>query len=139
MPVDHARAQTAKPALVRDVDEPGRNPYQQLVTIEESACPTFGDCFVTFAPVPAGKRLVLTHASVKFSPGGTVVVAYLVVAGGGAVPLPAPVSVGSNNFLSVGPVTAYFEPGQTPAIRFDPLANGSSVEAFLAGYYVSLP
>lgn len=49
-----------KAALVQNVDEPGRNPYQEG---KSTSCPFPGDCVTTFSSVPAGTRLVLTSVS----------------------------------------------------------------------------
>lgn len=48
-------------ALVKNVDEPGRIPYQA-----SASCPStiHGDCVALLTPVPDGKRLVVQHASV---------------------------------------------------------------------------
>jgi hypothetical protein len=47
-------------ALVQNVDDPGRIPYQGV-----RACffQSNNFCTVNFPPVPAGKRLVITHVS----------------------------------------------------------------------------
>ena len=59
-------------ALVKNVDEPGRQPYEAYVEFTQSNC-SFGGCstFNNFggtvlfdlAPVPAGKRWVIQHVS----------------------------------------------------------------------------
>jgi hypothetical protein len=105
--------------------------------VGDPGCTSADDCIVTFSAVPAGKRLVITYASVRFSDNG-IRIAYVFFPGG-FFPLPAPVAVGSGNLITAGPVTAYFEPGQTPVIRIDTLPAGTSVNAFLSGYFVSLP
>ena len=48
-------------ALVKNVDEPGRIPYQSNAICEFTI---HNDCNAPLTPVPAGKRLVLQHASV---------------------------------------------------------------------------
>jgi hypothetical protein len=47
----------ARPALVRNVDEPARVPYYHSVA---PTCPYVNECLVTFPAVPANKRLHLT-------------------------------------------------------------------------------
>jgi hypothetical protein len=140
IPAALVSAQTAKPALVRDADEPGRNPYQEAIDLEvgDPGCTTGADCIITLSPVPAGKRLVVTYASVRFSPAGAVQIAFLFFPGG-FMALPAPVSVGSNIVVTAGPLTAYIDAGQTPIVRMEPLVGGSGVNVFLSGYYISLP
>src|SRR3954454_4054241 len=46
-----------KAALVQNVDEPGRNPYQES---QFTVCGGPQNCNFQFAMIPAGKRLVLT-------------------------------------------------------------------------------
>ena len=67
-------ATAQKPALVKNIDEPGRVPYEAEVEFIASGC-TSGNCvnFNSLAasvalldvntPVPAGKRLILRHIS----------------------------------------------------------------------------
>ena len=68
-------------ALVQNVDEPGRTPYQQeLQVIGNSGCDTdFCTPGFTFAVVPANKRLVIKQVSATFyaSAGASVLATYL--------------------------------------------------------------
>ncbi len=52
-----------RPAVVKNVDEPGRSPYQAIQTSFNN-CGVYG--FAYFPPVPAGKRLVVTYMSGQF-------------------------------------------------------------------------
>ncbi len=52
-----------RPAVVKNVDEPGRSPYQAIQTSFNN-CGVYG--FAYFPPVPAGKRLVVTFMSGQF-------------------------------------------------------------------------
>ena len=62
-------AQIAKAALVKVIDEPGRNPYQCLSNFDLNTGQSIGfvcqgnpqRCTAVFCPVPAGKRLVLEN------------------------------------------------------------------------------
>ena len=66
-----AIAQAVRAALVKNVDEPGRNPYQGFVAFNGSVAaapdgsyfcqqpPSAPTCFLIFPFVPAGKRLVV--------------------------------------------------------------------------------
>jgi len=54
-----ALAQTIQAALVKNVDEPGRNPYQ--ASVSTNCWGTY--CFLSFPAVPAGKRLVIEHVA----------------------------------------------------------------------------
>ena len=49
-----------RPALVKNVDEPGRSPYQVL-PVSSTDCGTY--TYLNFPAVPSGKRLVITFAS----------------------------------------------------------------------------
>lgn len=137
-----------KPALTRNLDEPGRNPYVESKQIAASVanCGTLTSCTFEFATVPADKRLVITYASVTFmlTGGGTVPEAALSAAGTGFIQLPLPTvpHAGTNDrWATASPVTFYVEPGAAPRIivrGFD-LADGFLVTMALSGYYVSLP
>ena len=50
---------------VRNIDEKGRNPYQQSGV---TGCGASGLCDLAFAQVPAGKRLVIEHVSANVNP-----------------------------------------------------------------------
>jgi hypothetical protein len=69
-----AIAQAVRAALVSNVDDPGRIPYQF-----QKVCLSLGsDCSVSLPPVPTGKRLVTTHVSGYFAvtlPPGTLAAA----------------------------------------------------------------
>lgn len=57
------QAQT-RAALVKNVDEPGRAPYQSVIEFNAGTGCIGTQCnIVSFAPVPAGKRLVVDHVS----------------------------------------------------------------------------
>lgn len=56
-----AIAQAVRAALVRNPDEPGRNPYFETRYV---LC-TSEVCESTFSPVPAGQRLVVTFVSAE--------------------------------------------------------------------------
>jgi hypothetical protein len=59
------------PVFVRDVDQRDRHPYQDTVSFiqDASTCPSNFVCTVTFKPVPAGYRLVITYVSAHFISG----------------------------------------------------------------------
>jgi hypothetical protein len=68
-----AAAQAASPppppTVVQNADEPGRNPYQDSQTFNQTTqdgCTQFV-CTLKFTPVPSGKRLVVTYASATYS------------------------------------------------------------------------
>jgi hypothetical protein len=58
-----AIAQTVRAALVKNIDERGRNPF----VYNFSCSPTPGYCFATGAPIPAGTRLVVENINIFVS------------------------------------------------------------------------
>jgi len=62
-----ASAAHGAPALVENIDEPTRHPYQQTGA---NNCSLAGDCEVAFPAVTAGETLLL-HASCSFSMAST--------------------------------------------------------------------
>jgi hypothetical protein len=62
-----AIAQAVRAALVRNQDEPGRNPYFESRDVN---CTAQG-CVAGFSAVPAGQRLVLTFISAQCCEFGT--------------------------------------------------------------------
>jgi hypothetical protein len=59
---------TGQPLSVRNIDEPGRTPYQETLRVsggKNCGSVVCGPEFV-FSPVPAGKRLFITDVSVSF-------------------------------------------------------------------------
>lgn len=141
-------AQT-RAALVQSVDEPGRNPYQE--TQSNTTCRGTTVCAFGYAPVPVGKRLVLTHISgyvdtaagtlpngfVQSSFGGT---AYATLAFTGVR--------GPNSALGVRifinhSVQAYFGPGESLHGTFHVNGSGDAMSGgallMLSGYYVNVP
>ena len=72
-----------RPAIVKNVDEPGRTPYEVWAEFTKFSCSfncsnfiVFGDVILfDLAPVPAGKRWVIQHVSGRIptsAPGATV-------------------------------------------------------------------
>jgi hypothetical protein len=143
-----ATAHAQKPALVRNVDEPGRNPYQQGMLFNQSTqvCTNYV-CTLWFNPVPAGYRLVVTHVSVRYRLADNSSDAYTTLGYDGNlasdIVLPAPSFIGNNYYVASSPVTFYVEPGSSPTLflagnRVD--ASGSySAQASIVGYLVAIP
>jgi hypothetical protein len=50
-------------ALVKNVDEPGLNPFSQSFVLSTNACSCTNCCFISTDTVPAGKRLVIQNVS----------------------------------------------------------------------------
>jgi hypothetical protein len=143
-----ATAYAQKPALVRNVDEPGRSPYQQVLLFNQSTqvCTNYV-CTLWFNPVPAGYRLVVTHVSARFRLADNGSEAYTTLGYDGNlasdIVLPAPSFIGYNYYVVSSPVTFYVEPGSSPTLslsgnRVD--ASGSySAQASIVGYLVAIP
>lgn len=147
-----AFAQRAVP--VENIDGPGRSPYLEARSFVQTVgtCPP-NYCFVKFAPVPHGKRLVVTHVAVRFFVAAGFGMPYLELAaevteGATNLALPAPTvlsamaSAVAPVAVMSSPITWYAEAGTTPtllligpnaAVRFpDPSL------ATISGYFVNL-
>jgi hypothetical protein len=157
-----ALAQLVKAALVKNVDERGRVPYEEEVVCSDFTF--FSDCTVEAAAVPPAKRLVIEHVSMDL---------LLVAAQSGPTPRPRSVTMSGNEFTIVGqqffrqqflapsllsadstlgPVFAhyaanqavltYYESGQKPKLSVSSDAvlntNLSIVRATFSGYFVDL-
>ena len=135
-------ASAQKAALVQEVFGPGVTPYQvnQLYNPSASICPNQFYCQIAFPAVPAGKRLVVTHASATYSLNAGATEAIVEIGNGlfSTMDLPAPVGVGFNRYVASSPVTYYFEQGETPYIF---ITGGSVItsntgHASIVGYLV---
>ncbi|HMH13355.1 MAG TPA: hypothetical protein VK578_09625 [Edaphobacter sp.] len=152
LPFATTTAHAQKPALVKDTDALGRSAYQQTVLFVQnnSTCTSFY-CLVSFKPVPAGYRLVITHVSGRFklgngNAGGTVAGVTVTSDGesfGDGLSLPAPIYVGFSSYTASSPVTYYVEAGKTPEVLFEGqfvTTDGSyTATATVVGYLISLP
>ena len=136
-----AIAQAVRAALVANVDDPGRIPYEAIADCQAPS----GSCNVFLPAVPAGKRLVITHVSssvITNVPGGTLVFPQLRRNGdvSGAF-LPTTFqgsSLGLNYFIFNQPALAYYDPGQSPIALLSLDASGSTTFAhfILTGYMI---
>jgi hypothetical protein len=134
--------------LVQNVDERGRNPYQET---QITTCGGTQHCNFTFLAVPAGKRLVLTHVSGFVDVvGGTFPNSYVASSFGGSqyasVFFPGTkgtVSPTSTRIVYNTDVLAYFDATDQPSGFYglfstaDTFAGGG--ELTLSGYYINLP
>jgi hypothetical protein len=106
-------------ALVSNVDDPGRIPYQAT-----SFCQLLGlnSCVANFPQVLAGKRLVVTHVSGRLEeslPGGSVVLVQVGRLGGSSFSATLPTTfqgndIGFNHFVFNEPELEFYDAGQTP-------------------------
>lgn len=141
-----AAAQT-RAALVQSVDEPGRNPYQEVQS--NTTCRGTSVCVVEFSVVPAGKRLVITHITGYFDtanatpPNGFFQSS---IGGFGYATVPftgvrGPTGNLGTRFFINNEVLAYFGVGENPRATmqaFGDLASGGAM-LMISGYYVSVP
>ena len=137
-----------KAALVQNIDEPGRNPYQES---QFTVCSGPQNCNFQFATIPAGKRLVLTHlngwvdvrgatlpnSSVSSSFGGNSFASVFFPGTRGTV------GGGSTRIIYNTDVLAYFGPGETPSGFYGLFSTtdtfASSGVLTLSGYFITLP
>ena len=122
-----AIAQVVRAALVRNQDEPGRNPYSQ-----NAGC--FGkNCSLTFPPVPAGQRLVVTfvNAVAEGSDGG------ILQLGGHGQDYRYLTTPNATAAVVNSPVLAYYDAGETPTLTC--ICESTVLGSTLSGYFVSLP
>ncbi len=146
-PASFAFAQP-KPALVKDVDQPARSMYQETVAVT-SSCIGQSTCELSFATVPAGKRLVVQWINVFYplasTSGDSDVKLYSIL---GVQPQgttfffqPAP-NAGTTGLRTVnGGVLMYVDAGAFPFVfvTAENTTFNGSVLATLSGYYVSVP
>ena len=139
-----------KAAFVQNVDEPGRNTYQET---HSGNCPPLNQrlCTFYFAAVPAGKRLVLTNVSGYIDVRNGSLPNAIIESNLGNIPnalvfLPAirgAVQVGGTRMVYNSEVKAYYVPGGTPIGLLTVLDQSDSFadsgQLSLTGYYVSLP
>jgi len=131
-------------ALVKNIDEPGRAPYQVPVFCQAATCN-----FIALTPVPAHSRLVIEHVSLDVGSGSGSPVLTIRL----GVPFQGPFG------LEVGPpftflpftavlsgidfyvnqtVQAYFEAGITPALQVGVGQDGGIVFGSVSGHIVDL-
>lgn len=145
-----AVAQT-RPALVKNVDEPGRMPYQAMVEFNgggEPTCPIPGFCIVSFPDVPAGKRLVVERLTVLVGVTGAGQPNYVTfgdgfVSNGGNIAIVMPnfapsIEVMGVTFWALSEVVrVYYGPGTTPKVKLGATANfGFVANVSLHGYLI---
>lgn len=138
LPLAQAAAQTAVP--VQNIDEPGRNPYQ-----EYHVSFTPGEFALVFQAVPAGKRRVITHVNcqVNVQTGKTISGADLspTVANSQQEVLPPlstmPNGASTRTIFGENP-QMYVEAGGSPVIAVSTNDNQPFIACRLSGYDVDL-
>jgi hypothetical protein len=140
-------------ALTQNIDEPGRNPYQESFFAYMTNCAAASKfCNFTFSTVPAGKRLVITHVSAYVDvQNGMLPNCNLQSDFGGSQYAEAfftgvrgPVSAGPSTRIFINQeLQLYFGPGETPhgfcglVSTTDSFSGAGNME--LSGYYISNP
>lgn len=139
-------------ALTQNIDEPGRNPYQESYFSYLNDCAAASKfCNFNFSVVPAGKRLVITHVSayvdiqngqlpncnIQSNFGGSqYAVAFFTGVRG-------PTSTGSTRIFINQDLQMYLGPGETPhafcglVSTSDTFAGAGNME--LSGYFIQNP
>lgn len=138
-----------KPALVRDLDEPGRDPFFVAldVVVGSSECNQGGStttCSIQMGSAPSGKRLVITYASAVFDladASATNPWVELTMGAGKRITLPlSPARGTGTRVIAAGPVMAFADPG--PIVQMHVRASAlspTSVIATVVGYYIAVP
>lgn len=139
-------------ALTQNIDEPGRNPYQESFFSYQTNCAAASKfCNFNFSTVPVGKRLVITHVSAYVDViSGQLPNCNLQSDFGGSQYASAfftgvrgPVSAGSTRIFVNQDLQMYFGAGETPhgfcglVSTSDSFAGGANMA--LTGYYISNP
>jgi hypothetical protein len=134
----HAIAQAVRAALVSNVDDPGRIPYQKIVY--DNVCAS-SVCLMYFPPVPAGKHLVITNVSGRLNtnvPGGSLITPELLAAGVITVYFPTLFQgtyAGVNTFIFNQQTQVTYDAGEAPLFSIYMGAFGTSYSsAVLTGY-----
>lgn len=128
-----------KPALVKDIDQPGRTIYQETIVLN---CST--SCSGQFSAVPAGKRLVVTWVSAIYTLSTSGLVSYGSLArndmSGVTVFLPpSPVPWAAPEMIINTPTLMYVDAGSSALLSISGVATVQSATATLVGYYISVP
>lgn len=143
--------QAQKPALVKSIDEPGRTPYLNTMSFQQtpSNCINNSACQVTFPVVPQGFRLVITHVNATFAAknyGFAHIILYQNNPGTSTMSFPATVlgvdPSGYASLIADWAVRFYIEPGASPEITI--YANNlvpafGTADVTIAGYLVAIP
>jgi hypothetical protein len=132
-----------KAAIVQDRDSKARNIYQALNSCSNASNP----CQITFAAVPAGKRLIIEQVSalVTLPTAAGSSLADVELRGGNVfqfLPLvAAPGNFGGQvQFTTNQTVLASYDAGQVPEVdTFVASASTFSVVASISGYMIDLP
>jgi hypothetical protein len=145
-----------KPALTQNVDEKGRTPFHQTLSLNLNAsspldCST-NSCNVVFSAVPAGYRLVITYVFAGYTAIRPAIASNSVLVGTPAteptignvvenflyLPIATPDAFGF--CVTSTPVTLYVDAGANPTMYIQNIVTGPSAiaEFSIEGYLVNL-
>ncbi len=137
-----AIAQSIRAALVKNIDEPGRNPYSSTFTCTS---PGFSACTAEATPVPAGMRLVIenVNAQIVVPDTTTGVINVSLNTGDGQdkfLPVNLGVRIGSvqDRYWVNANVVQYVAAGVTPGVYLHTFDSNPSMTGTITGYLVNL-
>lgn len=132
-------------ALTKNVDEPGRMPFQASALFAPSAC-SFNSvlyfCSVSFPAVPAGKRLIIdyvTHFVALAAPGSPDSLRFQDRNNGNLFwvqPTYTPRALTPSHFFLDRPVHVYYEAGDTPKVLMAITQQLAASEITVSGYFI---
>jgi hypothetical protein len=134
----------ARPALIQDRDQAGRNFYWANASCNQV---TFNFCSVVFPTPPAGKRLIVTHVSIlNLSPSANPITSIDLRYQNGAIIafLNSQFNTGVNgsyNYTTNEAVLAKFDPGEVPQLLtfLMPTVNSFQMVGVISGYMIDIP
>jgi hypothetical protein len=135
----------ANPAIVSNIDNPGRTAYQASQQTTTGGVCSSNSCTFSFAAVPAGHRLVVQSVSMAIQAKSMSVPTQVSLTNGAFSAIPFGVFFPATVQLSTGivldqPVNAYFDAGETPTLSIGANIDtsgfglGLSQQAALFGY-----
>jgi len=132
-------AQAVKAALVKNVDERGRVPYQSAAACSASGGPAIS-CDILLTKVPVGTRLVLEHISSNNQlPPGATFYTFSTTHGTMLPPKLFASFPGSTIWTGNDDLLEYFEAGETPKVSVFATATSLTANVLATGYLVTLP
>jgi hypothetical protein len=125
-------------AAVKNIDEKGRIPYTQFVTVDDCTNPLRPfSCDVLFPAVPAGKRVIVEHVNAVANVASGIVPVISLAAGSAGFYFPA-TAVRPKQFLVNEGILAYYEAGDVPWMVVSVDGVALSVRASLSGYMIDV-
>jgi hypothetical protein len=134
-----AIAQAVRAAVVKNIDEKGRIPWQASFI-----CGNGGDCTYNFGAVPAHSRLVIEHVGLTgLVSAGTHISLALLQTNSGQFSVGLPVTLlaqrqFSDYYFVGGPTLIYFDAGVSLQFHAENLDGSISLIGLISGYLVDL-